>query len=119
MMIRVMVKEPFEAPYETEIENELEEYKRIVGGHIECVPLADIPGTVLICNDEGKLQGLAPNLFLNMDVICGTVIAAGVSGEEFADLPKSAALKVWLRLTIRALHRPEETDRATGFADTP
>lgn len=111
-MIRVMVKEPYEAPYVTEIDNELEELQRIVGGYIECVPFPGVPDAVLICNEEGKLKELTPNIFFGSDVIRGTLIVAGIAGEG---LPEWRESDIWLSLTIRALHRPEYVDRATGY----
>lgn len=114
-MIRVMIKKPYEAPYTADIENELETLQGIVGGHIECVPLPGVPGTTIICNEEGKLLGLAPNLLIGGDVICGTVAVAGIDGEEFAGLRGRQISDAWLRLTVRALHRPEDVARATGY----
>lgn len=38
---------------------QLEELQGIVGGYIECLNLSD--GRLLVCNEEGKLKGLALN----------------------------------------------------------
>ena len=80
----VVIKEPAEKPYLEEIENKLSELQRIVGGYIEIVQLA--PKIVVICDDEGKLKGYAPNLEYGLDTLVGTVIFAGVEGEELKSL---------------------------------
>lgn len=48
-----------------------------VGGYIELVGFADIgKGIDLFCNEEGKLNGLEPNLDLRpLDVLVGPVVA--------------------------------------------
>lgn len=117
MKIKVMIKEPYKAPYDAEIENTLEEFQRIVGGYIETFLCPLVPGVKIICNDEGKIMGLAPNLALMPDIICGTVIVVGVGGEEFVSLTEKQKNDAWLSLTIRAIHDPETIRRVTGYAD--
>ena len=70
-------------PEYIEIENRLREFQNIVRGHIEIVTLK--PGLALVCNEEGKLNGMKPNLFISKinDMVCGPVVIVGVSGEEF------------------------------------
>lgn len=113
MKIRVMIKEPYKNPYETEIENTLEEFQRIVGGYIETVPCPGVPEAEIICNEEGKIKGLAPNLSLTPDVIVGTVIVVGTvimygdDGEEFVSLTEKQKNAAWLSLAVRSIHEPE------------
>lgn len=80
----VVTKKPNEKPLIVEIKNELSELQRIVKGHIEIVQLA--PKIVVICDDEGKLKGYEPNLKYGLDILVGTVIFAGVEGEELKSL---------------------------------
>lgn len=117
MKIKVMIKEPYKAPYDAEIENTLEEFRRIVGGYIQTVPCPGVPGVELICYEEGKIMGLDTNLYIMPDVIVGTVIVVGVDGEEFASLTEKQKNDAWLSLTIRAIHDPETIRRVTGYAD--
>ena len=42
---------------------------------------------VIICNEEGRLKSLPYNCDLFGILFVGTIIFAGVDGEEFADLP--------------------------------
>lgn len=69
-MLRIIVVEPRELPYEQQIDGELESMQAIVGGYIECVQLGR--GFTLVCNEEGKLQDLKPNRIVGGDVIVGT-----------------------------------------------
>lgn len=59
----------------------LEYMQKVVGGYIEIVPLQD--GRLLVCNEEGKIQGLPENKHATMiweesygktDIIMGNVI---------------------------------------------
>ena len=88
--IKVLVKKPNERCELRTIDNCLETFQGIVGGWIEIAGnLADVghEDIICICNEEGKLKGLEPNLYLNGDFIVGTIILCGVDGDEFADFP--------------------------------
>ena len=73
------------------IKDELGEYQRLVGGHIEVVTLMPDKGLVMICNEDGKLLGLEKNFIWGTppfhDVIVGDVIICGTDGEDFTDIP--------------------------------
>ena len=86
--IRVIVKNPGEAPEEREVPNTLAALQALVGGYIEPVPLAR--DAVSLVNEAGKLRGLAPNVMYMGDVLVGPVVIVGVRGEEFADVPPAA-----------------------------
>lgn len=81
--IKVIVKRPDSKPYTTWISNSLENLQRTVDGYIETVTLAT--DCVLIVNEEGRLLGLPYNCNICGLDIFGTVIVAGVDGDEFAD----------------------------------
>lgn len=98
--IKAIIKRPDEkVGRETLINNTLERFQMIVKGYIETVPLT--MNSVIICNEEGKIAGLAPNfMFGDIDMICGTVIVCGVDGEEFCDVPFDIKWwKEWLEST--------------------
>ena len=88
-LIKVIRKEPGERVGRiTYIPNTLEDLQRAVGGYIEVLGISDT--TVLICNEEGKIKGLPPNIrvgYTRQDVVVGTVIIAGAGGDEFCDVP--------------------------------
>lgn len=65
---------------DTLIDNELSAMQLFVGGYIETLQFFD--GTVVVCNDEGRIRGLPPDP-LN---ICGNYFICRQSGEELASL---------------------------------
>ena len=56
MKISVLIKDPGKNPRHVHIENSLKNLQNTVGGYIETVTLSD--DAVIICNEEGRLQGL-------------------------------------------------------------
>lgn len=72
--IVVMVCNVGKNPTLMEIENDLNSLQSIVEGHIEMVRLPYKEEIILICNEEGKLLELAPQLELGNDVICGNFL---------------------------------------------
>ena len=100
--IKVIIKRPDEEfGHVSWISNTLENLQKTVGGYIETVPIGG--GAISICNEEGKLKGLQPNFWvgprLYSDLIVGTAIIVGTSGEEFADCPLD--FDVWKKLLKR------------------
>ena len=77
--IKVIIKQPFARPCVTEIENSLESYQKIAGGLIECIDMPNTKGIDIILNEEGKLYGLAPNVFLPEynDCVMGPIVIVG------------------------------------------
>jgi len=92
--MKVIIKRPCDQfGEEATIPNTLKALQEAVGGYIETVTLDN--GVVLICNEEGKLRDMPYN-FTHRQMfgaiplqypIFGTVIACGVDGDEFADIP--------------------------------
>lgn len=91
--LTVVMVEPHRAPYVTEIMDELSALQRAVGGYIEVVGNGD--GTLIICNEEGKLQGLDGNRRIHdgASVIAGTFFVVGDDGENFRSLTESEVVK--------------------------
>ena len=91
--IKAVIKEVGKSPKVAEIENELEVLKSLVGGYIEVVMVT--PEIIMICNEEGKLQGLPPNFSTGRDVIVGTAVFVAYDGsEEFAGLSDYQVLEI-------------------------
>lgn len=91
--MNVLVVEPYKEPYEKEIDPGLESLQHEVGGDIECVyPFDDPVG--IVCNEEGKLEGLPLNRSLRdedgeiYDVVAGTFLVVGLGEESFEGLSK-------------------------------
>lgn len=66
--------------------------QELVGGYIEAIPLTE--KLSLVCNEEGKMQGLKPNRILivdgkEIDVICGNFFIVGNGKEDFRGLVSS------------------------------
>lgn len=87
--IKVIIKEPGKAPEIKTVANDLGTLQSIVGGYIETVTLAS--DLVIICNEEGILWNLPYNLDIGGHSFVGTVVFAGVDGDEFADVPERLA----------------------------
>ena len=85
--MEAIIKKVGENPVKKEINDDiaagLHDLQDIVGGYIQAVPYEDF---LLICNEEGKLQGLAPNFFHGNDLIVGDVVFVGQNGENFVSL---------------------------------
>ena len=90
--MKVIVKEVHKQPEVREIKNELSVLQELVGGYIEVVRVDDV---LLICNEEGKLQGLQPNFSIGHDTIVGTAVFVGFDGsEDFTSLTDMQVLWV-------------------------
>lgn len=87
--LTVVMVEPHKEPYVTEIKDELSSLQKAVGGYIETVYNGD--GTIIICNEEGKLKGLEGNRRIRdgASVIAGTFFIVGDDGENFRSLTES------------------------------
>mgnify|MGYP000779303258 CR=1 FL=1 len=89
--MKVLVVEPLKECYTKEI-NGLKEMQALVGGYIQAVyPYEE--AVVLVCNEEGKLDGLPLNRALRdedgdiYDVVAGNFFLAGIGEDDFIDLP--------------------------------
>ena len=99
--LRVVLVEPGKPAYETEIENTLEAEQEAVGGYIEVVPFDN--GRLLICNEEGKLNGMRGNRRIGNDVIAGPFFIVGEDGDEFRSLTDEE-----VKESLKRFAEPEE-----------
>jgi len=83
--MRILKVEPGKAPYEKEIENELEVIQEEVGGGLFQVLYME-DGTIMCYNDEGKLKGMEMNRRFYDDIICGPFFMVGDAGSDFRSL---------------------------------
>ena len=77
--MKIILVKPFTQPYTTEIKGDLESMQAIVGGYIEAVYPFDDQEIALVCNEEGKLEGLTPNRFLLIVTTEYVISSAGTS----------------------------------------
>ena len=99
--ISVLLVEPNKYPKMIEIDDTLEAMQAVVGGDIEeYMPFED--EVAIICNEEGKVNGLTPNRAVYeensremLDIICGKffVAYAPFEAEKFQSLPPDLAEK--------------------------
>ena len=73
--LKVIFKEVGKDPIVMEIDDTLEVKQKLVGGLIEVVPYKD--NLLLICNEEGKITNLKPNLQFDYDYISGNCFIVG------------------------------------------
>lgn len=113
--LTVVMVEPHKEPYVTEISDELSSLQKAVGGYIEVVGNGD--GTLIICNEEGKLQGLEGNRRIHdgASVIAGTFFIVGEDGENFRSLTDSEMAKYMERFAEPEDISQDEAESDMGF----
>ena len=94
--MNVLMVEPGKAPYETQIGDDLRSMQAAVDGYLEDVyPFEQ--SVVLVCNEQGKQDGLPFNRALRdldgdiYDIIAGNFFIAGLGQNDFTDLPHDLA----------------------------
>lgn len=102
--MKIIFKEPYGVPQIRNIDGSLETLQKLVGGNIEPISLNN--GMVILCDEEGKLKGKEPNIYLERikDTLVGNVIFIGEDGEEFTDFPKchmDAVLAILPLISVR------------------
>lgn len=105
--IKVIIKKVGEEPYVDLIKNTLETKQKIVGGLIECVEYED---ALIICNEEGKILNLEPNVLFDYDYIAGDFIVVGDDYEngDFKSLTKEQIEKFTKDLKEREFKYKED-----------
>ena len=85
-LLHILFAEPGKTAYAAEIENSLRAKQRAVGGMIEVVSNGD--GTLIVCNEEGKLIGLPANRRIagGADILVGNFFVIGEDGADFRSL---------------------------------
>ena len=107
--IKCLLVEPYELPKEIEIENTLEAKQNLVGGYIECVYLPNDNNVVLICNEEGKINGMKLNRDIGHDIIAGPFLIVGDDYEngDFKSLTEDQILKYKMRFDKHSIIETE------------
>lgn len=112
---RVLYITPHHTPVEICIGNDLKSMQRAVGGLIEIVyPFDD--DAILVCNEEGKLNGMDGNRRLEGDVIAGPFFIVRDDGEGgTADLTDEQVQKYARRFAKPEDILPEEIEDHLRF----
>lgn len=89
--MKVLVVEPMQEPYTKEIDTGLKSLQNEVGGNIQAVyPFEE--DVAIICNEEGKINGLELNRALYdedgkiYDIVAGTFLICGLNEDNFGSL---------------------------------
>lgn len=84
--IRVLYVQPGKYPEERIVENDLKSMQKLVGGDIESVAPWRTNVRV-VCNQEGKLNGMPPNRLLrDYDILMGSFFICGLRNGNFISL---------------------------------
>lgn len=115
--LKVVFKEVGKNPIEMEIEDTLEAKQKLVGGLIEVVQYKD--DLLLICNEEGKISNLKPNLVFDYDYIVGDCFIIGDDYENagFKSLTDDEVKSVIKDLKNRAIEI-EEIEEVETITET-
>lgn len=115
-LMKIVYKEPGKPAFAAEIVNSLEAEQKAVGGYIE--PVYNDDGTIILCNEEGKLIGMKGNIHLDngTSIIAGPFFVCGDGGEDFCSLTEEQTEKY-----INKYSEPEnisdgETQSDVGFS---
>ena len=109
--MKVIIVKPFTNPYVANIKGDLESMQKIVGGYIEAVYPFDDQEIALVCNEEGKINGLMPNRFLLdrnngiCDYVCGDFFLcyAPCDSENFESMPDNLIQKYIDKFSARGV----------------
>ena len=111
--IQVLKVASGKAPEAITIPNTLEAMQQMVGGYIEVIPLEDV---CLVCNEDGKLNGLEGNRRLGDDIITGTFFLAGCTDDgDFCSLTPEQMEHFTQRFAQPETFQPGEVENAFRF----
>ena len=83
-LLKIVYVEPNRPPFISEVGNDLKSLQRAVDGYIEPINMGD--GTLLVGNEEAKLNGMEGNRHIGESVIAGPFFIVGADGENFRSL---------------------------------
>lgn len=107
--LKCLLVKPYELPEVVEIDNTLEAKQELVGGYIECAYLPNDDSVVLICNEEGKINGMKLNRDIGHDIIAGPFLIVGDDYEtgDFKSLTDNQILKYKMRFDKNSIIQTE------------
>lgn len=75
--LRTLLVKENSLPEEIELSNNLSSLQEAVDGLIEYYYIPDVDDAVIICNEEGKINGMGPNREVGRDIIFGPFLIVG------------------------------------------
>lgn len=114
-LLKIVYVEPHRPPFEAEVGDDIRSLQRAVGGLIELVGNGD--GTMLVCNDEGKLMGMEGNRRIRdgSTIIAGPFFIVGDDGENFRSLTESEVAEYMDRFAQPEDISQDEVESDMGF----
>ena len=101
--LRCVFKTPRGPAHLGEIPDKLKDYQFFVDGYVQAVNLSC--GAVLLCNEEGKHNGMELNFYLRSrqsgnlwDYVCGPVVILGTEKGEFASIDEELGKEICQKL---------------------
>lgn len=114
-LMRVIYVEPHKPAYIAEVEDTLEGIQRAVGGGL-FEPLYNDDGTVIVCNDEGKLIGMEGNRRIgSSSIIAGPFFVCGTAADSFRSLTEEEVVKYMDRFSQPEDISQDEVQRDIGI----
>ncbi|MDT1943978.1 hypothetical protein CKN99_13050 [Carnobacterium maltaromaticum] len=112
--IRILKVEPQKEPEVVTLKNDLESMQEAVGGLIEIIDLSET--ACVLCNEEGKLNGLEGNRSLGNDILVGTFYVTGSDYDgNLCSLSDAEITEYSNQFLEPETFKPEEIEAATGF----
>ena len=112
--IRILKVEPQKEPEVVTIKNDLESMQEAVGGLIEIIDLSET--ACVLCNEEGKLDGLEGNRALGNDILVGTFYVTGSDYDgNLCSLSDAEITEYTNQFLEPETFKPEKIEAATGF----
>lgn len=100
--IKVIIKRPDEEyGHVSWISDTLSNLQKTVEGYIETFTVSE--DVVIICNEEGLIKQLPFNCRLCEQDFFGTIIVAGVNGDEFDSIPENLTMPVFKQLYLGSI----------------
>ena len=120
-LLRVVMIEPNKAPNEAEITNSLEGLQHAVGGMIEFTyPFYDEDGTIIMSNEESKLNGMEGNRKIFDELYAGPMIVMGDDGEGGSKSLTDEQVEKYLdRFKEIEHYTPEDVEESLYFNISP
>lgn len=112
-LLKIVYVEPNRPPFISEVGNDLKSLQRAVCGYIEPINMGD--GTILVGNEEAKLNGMEGNRHIGESVIAGPFFIVGEDGEDFRSLTDDEAQRYMERFAEPEQISQQEVQEDTKF----
>lgn len=83
--IKALYVKENELPKEIVLSNTLKDKQEKVGGLIQYVPYLEDEEITIICNEEGKINGMGPNRDIGYDILYGPFLIVGETANDGED----------------------------------